>query len=111
MDDVITLISEQVTDHDEHGNPIVTQTERDVMCRVYGVTRTEFYNASTINLHPEWTVRLSDFADYRGEKIVRYRGILYSVIRTFRDSGSFHKGAGLGPNEIELVIERKIGNG
>lgn len=110
MDDIITLIKEQITGRDEYGNEIVTKTARDVMCQAYGVTRSEFYAAATNDLHPEWTVRLSDFVDYEGEKLAKFHGAVYSIIRVFRDSGSFHKGTGLEPNGIELILERKVGN-
>lgn len=118
MDDVITLIGESVVSYDEHGNEIQTARERTVMCRIYGVTRNEFYQAAVADMHPEITARLSDFMDYQGEQLARYNGVLYSVIRTYRDGGSYHhkglsnrQGGGFDPNAIELILERKIGNG
>lgn len=111
MDDVITLISEPVTSYDEYGNEIREAQETDVFCQIYGVTRNEFYSAAVANLHPEITARLSDYADYAGQKLARYNGVLYSVIRTYRDAGSLHHGSGMGPNGIELLLERKIGDG
>lgn len=116
MDDVITLIKETTTDYDQYGNEIQLTEEREVMCQIYGVTRTEFYSAATNNLHPEITARLSDYADYEGETLVRYNDVLYSVIRTYRDRGSFQQArAGnyerFDPNAIELILERKIGDG
>ena len=110
MDDIITLVKEQITGHDQYGNEIVTKTSRDVMCQAYGVTRSEFYAAATNDLHPEWTIRLSDFADYDGEKLAKFHGVFYSIIRVFRDSGSFHKGTGMELNGIELILERNVGN-
>lgn len=110
MDDVITLIAETVTGYDDIGNEIVQRTERDLMCRVYGVTRSEFYSAAAVGLQPEITVRLSDFADYEGEKIARWNGEIYTVVRTYRDAGSFQRGSGLAPNGIELILEHRIGD-
>jgi len=110
MDDVITLIAETVTGYDSVGNEIIETTERDLMCQVYGVTRNEFYAAAAVDYRPEITVRLSDFADYQGEKNARYKGELYTIIRTYRDAGSFHHGGGLGPNAIELILQHRIGD-
>lgn len=110
MDDVITLVKEKIIGHDKYGNEIIEKTTRELMCQAYGVTRSEFYAAATNDLHPEWTIRLSDFADYEGEKLAKFHGVFYSIIRVFRDSGSFHKGTGLEPNGIELILERRVGN-
>lgn len=116
MDDVITLIKDNEITHDEYGNEIITQTERDLFCQVFGVTRSEFYSAATANMHPELTVRLSEAADYEGETLARYNGVLYSIIRTYRDRasmGSAREGNydRMGVNAIELILERKIGDG
>ncbi|MBR3231369.1 MAG: hypothetical protein IKF75_01695 [Lachnospiraceae bacterium] len=109
MDDVITLITEEVTGCDDNGNEILSRSARDVLCRVYGVTRSEFYQAAAVDLQPELTIRLSDFQDYAGEKLARFHGELYTIIRTYRDSGSFC-GGGLGLNGIELILQRRIGD-
>ena len=110
MDDMITLIAETVTGYDEYGNEIIQRTERDLMCQIYGVTRSEFYAAAAVDMQPEVTVRLSDFDDYEGEKTARWNGEIYTVIRTYRDSGSFQHGSGLAPNGIELILQRRIGD-
>ena len=105
MDDVITLIKEKVTGHDDYGNEILRESRREVLCQVHSVNRSEFYSAATADLHPELTVRLSDFADYEGEKLAWYAGSLYSVIRTYRGRGS-----DLDLNTLELVLQRKVGD-
>ena len=113
MDSVITLIGEQVTSYDDEGNKNTSESKREVFCQIFGVTRSEFYAAATANLHPELTARLSDFEDYQGEKLAEYDGVLYSIIRVYRDRGSLgHRSGGsqMGPNAVELVLERKIGN-
>lgn len=109
MDDVITLIAEEIIGCDDYGNERIRRTERDVFCQVYGVTRSEFYQAAAVNLQPELTIRLSDFQDYAGEKTARFHDVLYTIIRTYRDSGSF-RGGGLGLNGIELILQRRIGD-
>ncbi len=111
MDDVIRLIREDTSGRDKYGNPETVETSREVFCRVYGVTRSEFYQAATADIHPEITFQLSDFLDYEGEKTVEHNGIRYSVIRTYRDPGSFHHRRGMDPNGIELVCGRRIGDG
>lgn len=116
MDDVITLIKETVTGYDQYGNEQLERTEREVMCQIYGVTRSEFYQAATVDMHPEITARLSEAADYEGEMMAEYDGVLYAIIRTYRDRGSFQHARGgnyerSDPNAIELILERKIGDG
>ena len=108
MDDAITLIAETVIGYDDYGNEIIQATERDLMCQVYGVARNEFYAAAQAGLQPEITVRLSDIADYGGEKTARWAGELYSVIRVYRDAGSFQRGRGFAPNGVELTLQRRI---
>lgn len=109
IDAVCTLIGEGETTLDKYLNENTTETEREVFCQVSGVVRNEFYQAATAGLRPEWTIRLSDFAEYQGEKKVRYDGEVFSVLRTYRDDGSFHRGTGMRPNELELIIGHKIG--
>ena len=105
MDDVITLIKEKVTGHDQYGNEIREEYRREVFCQVFSITRNEFYSAATANLHPELTVRLSDFMDYEGEKLALYAGSFYSIIRTYRDQGP-----SAAFNAIELILQRKVGD-
>ena len=109
IDAVCTLIGDGEPTLDKYLNEIPTETEREVFCRVSSAVRNEFYQAATAGLRPEWTVRLSDFAEYNGETQVRYNGVIYSVLRTYRDGGSFHERGGMGPNELELIIGYKIG--
>lgn len=116
MDDVITLVKETVTGHDEYGNEIFEKTKREVMCQIYGVTRSEFYQAATVDMHPEITARLSEAADYEGEMMAEYNGVPYVIVRTYRDRGSFQHARNGNyerndPNSIELILERKIGDG
>lgn len=108
MDDVCVLIKEYIT-YDDLGNPAEMPDRREVFCKVYDVGRSEFYAAQTADMKPEITIVLSDYEDYEGEQLVEYNGELFSVIRTYRDRGSFRAGAGMSINAIELVLERKIG--
>lgn len=110
IDDVCTLIADKGTTVDEYLNEVSDYTEKEIFCRVSGITRSEFYAAATAGLEPEWTIHISDFRDYNGERLVRYKGQLYSVIRVYRDAGSFHSRGGMSPNEVELIIGQRIGN-
>ena len=113
MDDVITLIKDGAITYDSNGNEVVKRSERTVMCQIFGVTRSEFYSAATAGMHPELVARLSDIADYEGEKLARYSGDLYSIIRVYRDRGSVggrQNASDMSPNAVELTLERKIGN-
>ena len=108
MDDVIYLIDEGVISYDDNGNEIIDPEGRMVFCQIYGVTRNEFYQAAQVNLQPEITVKLSSFLDYKGEKLARYHGQLYSVVRTSQERGSGRSGMNF--DAIELTLERKTGN-
>lgn len=108
MDDVITLIQEAVTGHDENGNEIIEHIERELFCRVSGVTRAEFYQAAQVGLQPDLTVRLSCSDDYFGEKLARFHEENYAVIRTVTALDSTRSGMAL--DEIELVLSKKAGD-
>lgn len=115
MDHACKLIHKETHGRDKYGNPVEVTVEREVLCQLHSVTRSEFYSAATANLHPEYIVRLSDFAEYQGEKLVEIDGELYSVIRTYRDRGSMgHNAVGVqmpqDANALELTVGRKIGN-
>lgn len=101
MYDVCKLVKETIT-KDDYGRPVATRTAREVYCRVYGVTQSEFYAAAAANLNPELKIKLEMFMDYEGEKLVEYDGQMYSVIRVYRNSETTG-------DAIELTLERKIG--
>ena len=82
MDDIVYLINEEATGTDADGNEIIERTERKVFCQVRGISRAEFYDAATDNLKPEIAVTVSNKIDYHGEKLARYHGKLYDIIRT-----------------------------
>lgn len=114
MDDVLTLVAKTVTSYDDNGNAIYSTTERDVFCRVFGVSRNEFYSAATNGLKPEITARLSDHADYEGEKEAIFHDESYDIIRVYRDTESFGGNSWNGSMEvgnIELTLQKKVRNG
>ena len=106
MDDVIKLVSITYSE-DQFGNQIPIETSRQVFCQVRSVSRNEFYQAAQNNLHPEFAFVLSHYKDYAGESKIKYlpwgcsEEKTYSVIRTYRLGDS---------DELEIVVEEKIGN-
>lgn len=98
MDDVCILIKETVTP-DEIGNQLTGKDQRQVYCRTRSLTRSEWYGASQAGLNPSLVIILSNSMDYEGEKIVKFHGELYSVLRTYQGTG----------DAIELTLEPKVG--
>ena len=97
--DVIDLVKETASAHGVHDT--VTEAARTVYCTVRSVTRTEFYNALNAGIQPEYVFVLALAEDYQDERVVRYRGQKYRVVRTYRteDDG------------IEITCERSDVNG
>ena len=97
MDAVLSLIS-KTTAKDEYGVDRVTETAREVFCRVRSASRTEFFDGGRNGLNPEYQFTVFA-ADYQGESIVEYEGARYAVYRTYR----------AGSDYLELYAERKGG--
>ena len=97
--DVIDLIKETASAHGVHES--VTETARTVYCTVQSVTRSEYYNALNQGIQPEYVFRLALAEDYEGERVVRYKGLKYRVIRTYRTAD----------DGIEITCERSDENG
>lgn len=84
MNDVLLLIkTEQITD--DYGDPVITESSRQVFCRVASIGTKEFYQASATGLKPEIKFILADYLEYQGEKLVQYGGETYHVLRTYRN--------------------------
>lgn len=96
--DVITLLTTAIT-VDDYGVERVRRTSREVFCQVDSVTRAEFFDGGRNGLNPEY--RITMFApDYEGETELTYKGLAYSVYRTYQ-----------GRNDtLELYVERKGGS-
>jgi len=97
--DVIDLIKENRTGHGVH--EVVTDTARTVMCMVESVRRSEYYDASNAGYRPEFVFKLALAEDYQNERLLKYKGQKYRVVRTFRtdDEG------------IDITAERSDENG
>ena len=101
-DSVATLKAYGTLFYDEYGNEVITYRDNPVFVMPRGVYSAEFYNAAQAGLHPSITFVLTNKADYNGERLIEWNGVLYNVIRTDwtaqRDS-------------ISLVCEERVHNG
>lgn len=98
----IVLLTETI-ERDSYGQEIVTYTETPVQAEKKSVTRSEFYQAATSDLKPEVVFDVHTF-EYFGEKLLRWNGVIYSIIRAYD-----HDRSGL--KLTELVCERRVGHG
>lgn len=69
------------------GQEIEHKEWREVFAKVLSVKRTEFYAAAMANIRPEYVFAIADRDEYRNEKVVRYEGQTYDVIRTYGKPG------------------------
>ena len=97
--DVIDLIKETASAHGVHD--AVTETARTVYCTVQSVSRSEYYNALNQGIQPEYVFKLALAEDYEGERVVRYKGKKYRVVRTYMTAD----------DGIEITCERSDENG
>lgn len=84
MVDVLELVKTTQT-VDEYGDPIITETARQVFCRVQSIGTKEFYQAHASGLQPEIKFTLADYLEHQGEQLVDYNGTRYHVLRTYRN--------------------------
>lgn len=66
---------------------------RMVFCRVRSVYSSEYWRARTAGVEPSIVFVLSDFHDYRNEKLILYGNMVYRIERTYIND----------LNEIELT--------
>ena len=83
MPDVLTLIR-QDRGVDDYGDPVITETRRDVFCTLASIGQKEFYQAHAVGLQPELKFKLADYLDYEDEPLVEHNGQRYRVLRTYR---------------------------
>lgn len=98
-DHELVLISETIQE-DEIGNRIPIETRKTILCDKKSAGRNEYYQAAAAGLKPELVLIVHAY-EYNGEQLVEFEGKRYSVIRIYE----------LNDEEIELVCERKAGNG
>ena len=100
--DIIELGSVSYTQND-YGQEKETTTWREVYADVMSVSRSEFYAAAMANIRPTCIFAIADKDDYRNEKIIRYQGITYNVIRTHHKIGNYRL-------EITAEMRERDGN-
>lgn len=93
----LTLVTETMI-QDNYGVWRKTTSERTVFCQADSVTRSEFFEAGRNGLNPEYRFTLF-YADYNGERTVRYKDKYYGIYRTYHARTDI----------IELYAERKGG--
>ena len=96
MTDVIELIKQTVSTN-TYGIEEMTETEREVFCKVESVSQTEFYAAANSEFNPEFRFTIF-FGDYQGEALLAFNDNRYSIYRTYRTG-----------DDLELYAERKVG--
>lgn len=101
-DDVATLISYGASTFDEYGNESIITDKTDVFVRPRGVYQSEYYNAAQLGLKPSITLEIANRADYNDEKVLEYRGKVYTVIRVDWSAQR---------DKVSLVCEERTNNG
>ena len=96
MNELLTLI-QQTRGVDDYGDPVLTETTRDVFCGIRSIGQKEFYQAQAVGLQPEVKFVLADYLDYNDEPMVAHNGQRYRVLRTYRTG-----------QELELVCYREV---
>lgn len=96
MSEVLTLI-QQTRGVDDYGDPVITETTREVFAKLGSIGQKEFYQAHAVGLQPELKFVLADYLDYDGEPMVEHNGQRYRILRTYR------KG-----QELELTVYREV---
>ena len=99
MNEVLSLI-QQTASVDAYGDPVLTETARDVFCGLQSIGQREFYQAQAVGLQPELKFVLADYLDYNDETLVAYKGQRYRVLRAYRTG-----------QELELVCYREVNPG
>ena len=88
--DEIELLS-FADNQDADGYGVEPAVRRQVFCNWFeGVSQNEFYQAQALGLKPEIKFIIADFADYGGQKQLKYKPFggteqVYDVLRTFRN--------------------------
>lgn len=92
--DVLTLINDAPAARGRFDAP--TEQRRQVYCTVRSVGMREAYEALSHGLRPEWVFVLTHSFEYGGEKRCEFRGVEYTVVRTYVTEA----------DGIEIVAER-----
>lgn len=82
-DDICYVINESPQAHGvfEHHQ----EAPQRLFCEVRSVTRAEFWRAQQNGLEPAYVLRISEWADYAGQKLLLFRGKRWRVLRSYVD--------------------------
>lgn len=81
----------------EYGQETEQVEWTEVFADVRSVSRSEFYNAAMANIRPTLVFALADYYDYDDERLIRYNGRTYNVIRTY-----------VRPEQLEIEITAEM---
>lgn len=96
MTDILVLIRQDYG-VDEYGDPVLTETTREVFAAQRSIGQKEFYQAQAVGLQPELKFVLADYLEYENEQLVEHNGQRYRVLRTYRTG-----------QELELTVYREV---
>lgn len=96
--EVVNLISETYSKN-SYGVVEAARTSKQVYCNVTSVSSDEWFEGGRNGLNPEYRIRMFKF-DYEGEKLAEYKGIVYTIYRTYEARNDI----------IELYLEKDKGN-
>ena len=94
--EVIELGKPEIVE-DKYGNQSKEYVFKEVFAEVKSVSQSEYYTAAQSGFKPVFKFILADYYDYDEEDTVLYGGVLYHIIRTYRN--------GL---QLELTVEKKV---
>lgn len=99
MDSFAYLIKKDLI-QDEIGQFIPgEETRLEIFVTEKSVTRSEFFNAGSTGLRPDYVFETAAI-NYNNESEIEYNGTVYSIYRTFKASDG---------DVIELYVTKKVG--
>lgn len=96
MDGIATLITQHFS-KDNIGQFVASESRADIYVSEDSITRQEWYQAGRQGLNPD-IMLITPRVNYDGQLIVEYRGVRYSVYRTYTNG-----------EDIELYLTKKGG--
>ena len=84
----IQLLRESPAAHGIFDAPI--ESPEEVFAEVMTASQNEYYKALSNGLEVELVFRLTDYADYHGEKVLLYGGNRFRVIRTYIENEAIY---------------------
>ena len=94
----IKLISRTDNGTDSIGQPIVTETAREILVEYQSVTSNEFFIGKQSGLSPSFRFRVDRFG-YKGERIIEFNGTRYTIYKTYEADNNF----------VDLYAEEELG--